>query len=302
MKWYFACNDKDTNFFPLIKGAVNSALENTTLEPNFIYDGEENELTAWLKEKGVNIIHHRVGFYNFLKYNDENLSKIAQGAFLRCDIPIIETEDEFVLYTDCDVLFLKDFQLDLKPDYFACAPQSNKNDFKHFNTGVMLMNVKKLRESYEEFCKFIIKNLNILSTFDQTAYQIFYWGKCEGKCSKLPLIYNYKPYWGASEDAAIIHFHGCKPITFCSEDSLKNLPYSCYELYKKNPQAYDFYLDLFQKYLPEIEYNKEAIEKLKNGIYPLVKPKKTPLHLRINGKITKTYKKLIQNFKNKNYL
>jgi len=32
----------------------------------------------------------------------------------------------------CDVLFLKDFQTDLKPAYFACSSQSEKNNFKHF--------------------------------------------------------------------------------------------------------------------------------------------------------------------------
>lgn len=294
MKWYFACNDKNKDFFPLIKGAVNSALKNTTLEPNFIYDGEENELTNWLQDKGANIINHRVSFYNLLKYNDSNLLNIAQGAFLRCDIPIIENEDEFILYTDCDILFLKDIKWDFKPEYFACAPQVDKNNFKHFNSGVMLMNVKKLKESHEKFCEFIIKNIDLLSTFDQTAYQIFY----SGKCSKLPIEYNFKPYWGIDEVAAIIHFHGCKPTTFTSDENLKNLPFSCYELYKKNPQAYDFYLELFKKYLPKISYNKEAIEKLKTGIYPLIRPKRTPLNLRIQRKLTQIYTSLIQFFQN----
>ncbi len=253
MKWYFACNDKNPDFFPLIFGAVNSALKNTNLEPNFIYDGSENELTLWLRENGVNIIKHRVNFYNALNYNDQNRFNIASGAFLRCDIPIIETEDEFILYTDCDILFLKDFQTDIKPSYFACSSQSDKNNFKHFNTGVMLMNVKKLRESHAKFCEFIIKNLKYLTVFDQSAYQIFY----GDKCSKLPVIYNYKPYWGIDENAYIIHFHGCKPTTFCSDETLKNIPYTFYELYKKNPQAYDFYLDLFKNIAHKLNTTKK---------------------------------------------
>src|SRR5574344_2144921 len=129
MKWYFACNDKSEEFYPLIKAAVNSALANTTLQPNFIFDGEENELTSWLRKKGVNIIFHRVSFFDTLKtFYDEKLLNIASGAFLRCDIPLIEKEDDFIIYTDCDILFLKDFKLDIKPEYFACSSQFKKNN------------------------------------------------------------------------------------------------------------------------------------------------------------------------------
>src|SRR5574344_431201 len=121
MKWYFASNDKSEEFFPLIKAAVNSALENTTLKPYFIYDGKENELTQWLKNKGVEIVNHRVSFYDDLAKNYSQAAlAVASGAFLRCDIPIIAQEDDFVLYTDCDILFLKEFDARVKPKYFAC--------------------------------------------------------------------------------------------------------------------------------------------------------------------------------------
>lgn len=294
MKWYFACNDKSPDFSPLIKAAVNSALENTTLELNFIYDGKENELTQWLREKGVNIVHHRVSFYEALKnHYNEPLLNMASGAFLRCDIPIIEKEDDFVLYTDCDVLFLKDFKTDLEPKYFACSTQFDKKNFRDFNTGVMLMNVKRLRESYEKFSQFIVKNLNVLNTFDQTAYQIFY----SGKNTKLPTKYNYKPYWGIDENAVILHFHGAKPNAFESEDTLKSLPYVHYSLYQKNPASYDFYLDLFKKYYPEIKYDEEAIQKLKSGVYPLIKPKPTALIIKIKNRIMKEFKTFVNKMK-----
>lgn len=294
MKWYFACNDKSPDFYPLIKGAVNSALENTFLEPHFIYDGAENELTEWLKEKNVKIINHRISFYEELgNHYNENLLNIASGAFLRCDIPVIEKEDEFVLYTDCDVLFLKDFESSIKPEYFACSTQFDKKNFRDFNTGVMLMNVNKLRESHEKFTKFIVENLNVLNTFDQTAYQIFY----NGKNTKLPVIFNHKPYWGTDENAAILHFHGAKPTDFTSDEALKIMPH--YNLYKKNPVAYDFYLSLFKKYCPEIQYNQDAIKKLKSGVYPLVKPKGTSLMIKIKQRAKKEFKTFVNMFVNR---
>ncbi len=297
MKWYFACNDRSQSFFSLIKGAVCSALENTTLEPHFIYDGEENELTHWLRAKGVKIINHRVSFYDELEkhYSQEGLN-IASGAFLRCDIPIIEQEEDFVLYTDCDVLFLKDFELSLQPKYFACSSQFSKMNFVDFNTGVMVMNVKKLKESHQEFTNFIKTNLSNLPTFDQSAYQIFY----NSKNTKLSTVYNHKPYWGVDRNSIILHFHGSKPIDFMDEERLKTLPYVHYNLYKKAPKAYDFYLELFKKYYNEIEYNQDAIEKLKRGLYPLTKTR-TPFNAKLKNKLTKICKTLGQklNFVNK---
>lgn len=293
MKWYFAASE-NPELFPLIIGAVNSALANTTLEPHFIYDGGENELTPWLREKGVKIIPHRVGFYDELeKHYSKELLKIASGAFLRCDIPVIEQDADYILYTDCDVMFLKDFDAHIRPKYFACAPQENKRNFRDFNTGVMLMNVKELRKSHEKFCEFIVKNLKHLPTFDQSAFQLYY----HGKCTKLPLEYNHKPYWGVNggrvENAVIVHFHGCKPTDFASDEKLQALPYEHERLYRKNVQAYDFCLNLFKKYCTEIEYSAAGIEKLKSGEYPLVKGKKTPFLKRVFNKILKVYKKFL---------
>lgn len=291
MKWYFACNDKSTDFFPQIKAAVNSALKNTTLKPNFIYDGQENELTTWLREKGVNIVKYKASFYDALKnHYDETGLKTASGAFLRCDIPIIEQEDDFVLYTDCDVLFLKDPQIDLKPEYFACSTQFDKKNYTDFNTGVMLMNVKKLKQSHDDFCEFIKKNLNSMSTYDQSAYQIFY----SGKNTKLSTIFNHKPYWGVDENTVILHFHGPKPTFFENEEILKNLCYINYKLYNQNKTAYKYYLDLFKEYLPEVQYDKEAIEKLNSGIYPLTKPKRRNIAARAKDRFAKFYLKLLK--------
>ncbi len=284
MKWYFACNEQSKEYEPLIKAAVTSAIKNTTLKPHFIYDGKPCELTKWLEEKGVRIIYHRSNLYPILekKYKGNEL-KISTGAYLRCDIPIIEQEDDYVLYTDCDVIFLKDIENIPKPEYFACAPEVDIKNQKIFNTGVMYMNIKKLQKTYKGFCRFIKWNLWRLVTWDQTAYQLYY-GK---KCTPLNLKYNHKIYWGVDENASIIHYHGAKPTMFRNEETIKNMDYFNGLLYKKNPQSYDFYLELFREYYSEIEYNIEGINKLKQNIYPTTKPPKNPLKIRVLNYIRK---------------
>src|SRR5574344_1550027 len=149
MKWYFALSEDSDDFKRYALAAVRSCKENTNLSPHCLFDGEPCEFTDELEELGVKVIFHRVKFYNKLtQFFSANCLNVPSGAYLRCDIPVIEKEDDFVLYTDCDVLFLKDFDWDVKPEYFACSAQSNRYNFHDFNTGVMVMNVKKLRESH----------------------------------------------------------------------------------------------------------------------------------------------------------
>ena len=128
MKWYFGFNEETDwfeNYFRYIKTAVNSARKNTNLEPHFLYDGLPNELTKWLVYQGVTIHSVRSRFYEvFRKRLSPAGFRVASGAYLRAEIPDLEP-DPFVLYTDCDVMFMGDVSdLDnLRPKHFACAPE-----------------------------------------------------------------------------------------------------------------------------------------------------------------------------------
>lgn len=56
-------------------------------------------------------------------------------------------EDEYILYTDCDVMFMDQVTKDLEKlscRYFAVAPEFDSKDYQLMNTGVMLMNLKNL--------------------------------------------------------------------------------------------------------------------------------------------------------------
>lgn len=211
MKWFFAFN-KETewydNYVRYVKCAVNSAISNTSLEPNFVYDGEEDELTEHLREKGVKIHFKRSRFYDFFK-NKEGLNhKVAAGAYLRAEIPEM-TDDKFVLYTDCDVMFQNDVSelSSLAPESFSCSTEISPHNWSYFNSGVMLMNTISMRNDMSKFEDLVINSpLNVLSKYDQESYNLYY----KNKWSKLPVIYNWKPYWGINNKAKIIHFHGLK--------------------------------------------------------------------------------------------
>lgn len=200
----------------LIVTAVLSALSNTDLHPVMLYDGEPNRLTMTLEALGVTVIPHRVSIFGRLEqfFTSPGALAIAQGAFLRIDIPEIEKESEFVIYTDCDVVFRRqpNFSFDA-PRFLAAAPQAAPNDYENdMNSGVMVLNVPALRNELDSFRDFICQNLSDdglpgYDPFDQHKYRRFY----ASRMGFLPLRMNWKPYWGINEEAEIIHWHGPKP-------------------------------------------------------------------------------------------
>jgi lipopolysaccharide biosynthesis glycosyltransferase len=230
MYWFSGINNhnKDlySSYIKMYKVAVITAKKtNPNIKPILIIDGEKDEHIEEVKKMGVEIVEHKLQFYDDL-VNHYKGNTIAYGTFLRIDIPIICKKlnilDEYVLYTDNDVMFIDsvDNLLKFKPKHFICAGEfSPLTDYKGINAGVMWMNSKYMSETYNDFTKFILKNLNNFQVYDQDAYKQFY----KDKIDLLDYRYNYKPYWGKTNDIKILHFHGPKP-TF-DENELINFPF-----------------------------------------------------------------------------
>src|SRR4051812_12129485 len=173
MRWYFALTEDSTAFrqyAEMVMVALHTAQKHTALEPHCIYDGNENEFTAWLEKRGVRIIAHRSfvrGALEELGRQKENphLAAALSGAFSRIELPEIAQQtngDDRVLYTDCDVMFLDEVVPELEANacqLFAVAPESDRSDYLNMNTGVMLMNVTRLRESLPKFREYVANNL-----------------------------------------------------------------------------------------------------------------------------------------------
>ncbi len=249
MKWFFAFNEAAIRTYgDMIRVAVHSALEYTSLEPFALYDGPENAFTLWLKKQGVTIFPKRSRFYDeFIQAgrerNSEGLIDVASGTFLRLEIGDVMREhgfsDEFVFYTDIDVMFMADpvpLLRELKPRFFAVAPELWPNNYLHMNAGVMLQNLPVMRKYDERFTQFIRAHFNqtLDNSWDQGAYRAFFdplhrllwklhvpervsyrfllkpqWSFHQWE--KLPPELNWKPYWEQGKEAKIVHFHGPKP-------------------------------------------------------------------------------------------
>lgn len=216
MRCFFALNEASTSFWDyanLVQVAVHSARTHTKLQPVCLYDGADNALTDWLERAGVTIIRRRTFLHEWVT----ELAPIPRGAYLRLEIPEVCREqgwdDSHVLYTDCDVVFLRDPQpllVPITPEFFAAAPEGDQTDFAHFNSGVMWINIAGLAAEQSALRDTIRTHLAeaIAPPYDQAALQRHF----AGRATPLPLELNWKPYWGTNADAAILHFHGPKPF------------------------------------------------------------------------------------------
>jgi hypothetical protein len=214
MKWYFGLDaagvEGDTGLHARL--AVLSALSVGGLEPHCLYAGERDDFTAWMEAHGV--VVHPI----FPRFAQVIRDRAAEGGYslnfmghwLRSQICLIEHESPLVLYTDCDIVFRRTVAFGTTPPQtIACAPEFDQTDWSYFNSGVMLMNLDRLRQDYDAFEEFAIAGIrsDYSWTFrDQRAYNEFY----KNRWSRLDPLCNWKPYWGYSPDASILHFHGPK--------------------------------------------------------------------------------------------
>ena len=124
-------NRKD--YFNMLKVTLISARKNTSLRLICLYDGKIGDpVYNLLKDFKVEIIIHELPYKKELmeiyshEWMETELGKDIEnsrifGTFMRMEIPIIEKEDEYVLYTDMDIIFNDDILLkDLPhPAYLA---------------------------------------------------------------------------------------------------------------------------------------------------------------------------------------
>jgi lipopolysaccharide biosynthesis glycosyltransferase len=257
LKWLFALHiggQTNDEYIRMAKVAVISAVRYTTLEPFCLLDVDETlsleaqeqirSIADWLGGFNVNIIRHRPLWAKDIDrivadgatvrhFSASPLYRSAaalRSTFLRIDIPVLGFTDDFVLYTDVDVIFTREITLDdfgPRPKYFAVGTEVDQVS-TYFNAGVMLYNIRNMQKTYQKFIRSTFSPENLsgglhFGSFgpgDQGALNYFYRGEYAASVRGFAL-FNWKPYWRQCDERcphepAIIHWHGPKPSDYAS--------------------------------------------------------------------------------------
>lgn len=206
MFWFFAINDFTRDWLGnCIK--VMLATRPSWFKPICLSDCRE-----LIQLPGVNVIPWQLSFAPLLAKAGYDVAK-ASGQFMRMDVPLacvkLGIKDEFVFYTDVDVMFLGECRrlVEIKPKCFAAMRDRYNGDENHFNDGVLLINRQGMLERREELLQFLDQAQG--QPDDQQVMNAVY----AKHWSDLPGHFNWPPYWGPKDWAEVIHFCGPKPAT-----------------------------------------------------------------------------------------
>mmetsp|Transcript_74879 Transcript_74879/g.178754 ORF Transcript_74879/g.178754 Transcript_74879/m.178754 type:complete len:761 (+) Transcript_74879:59-2341(+) len=270
IKWVFTLGDVKPfdSVYNATMVSVQSAQAKTALVPICVTAANPySDLVVLLVSMGVRVIYHKpawratvdsvVGAWNADVEKLERLhkwpadpKKVADRV-LRIDIPLLGILDQFVLYTDTDVIFTGPvtwqdligekadsliatlerkmlgrglFKQYAKPGHFgvpqfyAVSGEKNQNSAKDADTGVMLMNLPALRNTYKAFENFLFSDDHLLrGQADPAGYLKFYVdSNGQSMSAILPFNLNWKPFWKPNRNAQIVQFYGPK----CDTDIL----------------------------------------------------------------------------------
>ncbi len=307
MKCYFTFNNDVENnevYLNMLEVALKSARQNTTLDLNALYEGNASDkLYRILRKYNVKVNLCSLSFYPelekfyFAKNKEKYGSNIKQIAcnFLKFEIPLFENEDEIVLYSDMDVIFMKDINYSENIKTLAAAGEFFENydiikGNKYFNAGVMFLNITELKKRREKLIK-MLKNYE--SPYQECADQGFFNEIYKNNFVQLSPIYNWKPYWGINDNACIVHLHGFKP-------KKQNAEEWCTFVMSRFPRAFEGWIYYYIKFfkildVDEDKYITDLAVMLSNC---KVKTEKVNVFKKLTDKLnwkTKRLKNLIKN-------
>lgn len=187
---------------------------------------------------------------------------VQRGAFFRLDVPLVFDqafalwgdksciEEDYYLYTDTDVLFLQDIDSCSlnKPPFYTISSEGFPGVPE--NTGVMYVNRHRMKDYLNDIVTYAKEIKWDFGAMDQGLLNKYVLAR-NLSIPYLPERFNWKPYWGSSDDAVIVHYHGPKPLRClpCYLEHLDDYSESCSDacptayqpLLNKIPDKGEFY-------------------------------------------------------------
>ena len=140
-------------------------------------------------------------------------SSFTYMAMIRVCFAKIFPDLDKILSLDVDTFAVRDasdvWNLPIDGRYFSASVEvdrSQKEKRTYTNAGVMLQNLKKIRE--DKLDDFFIHELNtrVYPFLDQDVFNIF----CQGKIQEMPCEYNSNEYTSIAKNPRIVHYAGIR--------------------------------------------------------------------------------------------
>lgn len=224
MNFVFIC---DSNYIMPTMVAIKSIYDNTIIKENIFFHIITTDMTFEREKelkniiKGNKIIVHKVNFSDYNKINQINTySHVTCTALLKFEIANILKKLDKVLYLDSDIIVNGDlselFEMDMENYYVAAVQElwkyinkssQEQNGEHYFNSGVLMLNLKLLRQDKVADTLWRKKNELLQNpkykAMDQDTLNIV----LQNKCKFLSLKYNFNPYFGKKKFIDIINFY-----------------------------------------------------------------------------------------------
>lgn len=179
-----------------------------------IYLFIEDDEISYLNDKKIEFINVN-NLHEYITSNSPNYNtKYTKLSYLRCFFSKILNEDK-ILYLDVDTLVVDNihelWNLDLKDNVIAGVHESgewNKYlntyglDDTYINSGVLLIDLKKIREEKLDDSMIYLLNYNKYAFPDQDVINLV----CRNRIHHLSNIYNSSETTGIVDNAKIIHY------------------------------------------------------------------------------------------------
>ncbi len=197
----------DDNYAAPLNVMFVSLLENSANPERihfFVIDGGISLQKKAILTHDIGIRHSHVTFID-INHDDytgfPTTATISAASYYRISIPdFFDQKVEKIIYLDCDIIVKKDiiflWETDLQEYPIAAVENISKTTYKksglpqkdYFNSGVMLLNLKKWRDENisKQVLTFIVENPELIDSHDQCALN----GIIKGNWKKLSLIWN----------------------------------------------------------------------------------------------------------------
>ena len=234
MKRIDVCLACDDNYSKMAAAVILSALDNKNNDDELVFHILHANLSDAAKEflrSLGNVELHKVDNSLFEPYFNNGVCKhVSIPTLYRLILPSLLPQIDKIIYLDCDLVVLKSlsplFDSVSNDDNYiaaACVDYAQKHHYErmnfvktddnfYFNAGVILFNLKKMREenTQDKLFNYLKENFEHLSYSDQDVLNAVLFERVK----KLPQEFNLLTpniYFENTQDTTIAHFAGVKP-------------------------------------------------------------------------------------------